>query len=49
MLTGAVAKQITSDLKEKLLLARWYELATDGSSDEDDEFLLLLVRRVHKD
>ena len=49
MLTGAVAKQITSDLKEELLLAHWYELATDGSSDEDDEFLLLLVRHVHKD
>ena len=49
MLTGAVAKQITSDLKEELLLAHWYELATDGNSDEDDEFLLLLVRHVHKD
>ena len=41
--------KITSDLKEELLLAHWYELATDGSSDEDDEFLLLLVRHVHKD
>ena len=33
MLTGKVAKQITSDLKEELLLTRWYDLATDGMSD----------------
>ena len=33
MLTGKVAKQITSDLKEELLLTRWYKLATDGPSD----------------
>ena len=32
-LTGAVAKQITSKLKEKLMLTRWCGLATDGSSD----------------
>ena len=37
ILTGAVAKQITSDLKEVLLLTRWYGLATDGSSDQDDQ------------
>ena len=49
MLTGAVAKQITSDMKEKLLLHHWYGLATDGSSDEDDKFLLVLVRHVDKD
>ena len=46
MLTGAVAKEINSDLKEELLLNRWYGLATDGSSDEDDQFLLVLVRHV---
>ena len=27
MLTRAVSEQITSDLKEKLLLTRWYRLA----------------------
>ena len=38
MLAGAVSKQITSDLKEELLLTPLYGLATDGSSDEDDNF-----------
>ena len=33
MLTGKVAKQFTSKLKEDLLLTRWNELATDGTSD----------------
>ena len=49
MLTGAVAKQITSDLKEGLLLTRWCGLATDGTSDENDKFLPLLGRYVDKD
>ena len=49
MITGEVAKQITSDLKEELLLTRWYGLATDGTSNEDDKFLSLLVRYVDKD
>ena len=48
MLTGAVAKQITDHLKEELLLTYWYELATDGTSDEDDKFWPLLVRYVDK-
>ena len=39
MLTRAVAKQITSDLKKELLLTRGYGLATDGSGDEDDKSL----------
>ena len=39
-LTGAVAKRITSDMKEKLLLHRWYGLATEGSSDEMINFCL---------
>ena len=43
MLIGAVAKQITSNLKEE------YGLATDGSSDEGDKFLQVLVRYVDKD
>ena len=38
MLTWTVAKQITSDLKKKLLLTRCYGLTTDGSSDEEDKF-----------
>ena len=48
MLTGAVAKQIAvaSDLKEELLLIRWYELTTNGTSDEDNKFLPVLVRYV---
>ena len=49
MLTGAVAKQITSDLKKELLLTRWYGLATDGTSDKDDKFLLILERYIDKD
>ena len=49
MLPGAVAKQITSDLKEELLLTRWCGLAADGSSDKDDKFLPVLVRQVDKD
>ena len=46
---GAVAKQITSDLKKELLLTRWYRLATDGTIDEDDKFLPILVRYTDKD
>ena len=50
MLTRAVAKQITSNLKEELLLTSWYRLATDGCSDKDGKFLPILVRRrVDKD
>ena len=48
VLTGAVAKKITSDLKEELLLTGWYGLATDGRSDEGDKFLPA-VRHVDKD
>ena len=49
MLTRAVAKQITSDLKKELLLTRRYGLTTDGTSDEDDKFLPILVRYIDKD
>ena len=38
MQTRAVAKQITINLKEELLLTCWYGLATYGSSDKDDNF-----------
>ena len=47
ILTGAVAKQIISDIKEELA-TRWYGIATDGSSDEDDKFLPVLVRHTGK-
>ena len=43
MLAGAVSKQITSDLKEELLLIPWYGLVADGSSDEDDKLLPISV------
>ena len=49
MLTGEIAKEITRDLKDELLLSRWYGLATDRSSDENDKFLPVLVRHVDKD
>ena len=49
ILAGASAKQITSNLKEELLLTYWYRSATDGSSDEDDKFLPVLVRHIDKD
>ena len=49
MLTGAVAKQITNDLKELLLLTHWYGLTIHGTSDEDDKFLPILIRYVDKD
>ena len=49
MLTGAVAKQITNDLKELLLLTHWYGLTIDGTSDENDKFLPILIRYVDKD
>ena len=48
MLTEAVPKQIISDLNEELLLTRWYGLAKDASSDEDDKFLPVLVRLADK-
>ena len=39
LLIGALAKKITSDLKEDFLLTPWYGIATDGSSNDDDKFL----------
>ena len=49
MLTRSVTKQITSNLKEELLLNSWYGLAIDGGSDKDDKFLSVLVKHVDKD
>ena len=48
-LTGAVAKQITNDLKDELMLTPWYRLATDRSSDENDKLLPVLIRHIGKD
>ena len=44
MLSGTIAKQITSNLKEELLFTCWYRLATNETSDEDDNFLPVSVR-----
>ena len=49
ILTKEVAIQITSDLKEELLLSCWYKIAADGSRDKNDKFLPVLVRHVDKD
>ena len=49
MLIGAIAKQITSDLKEELLFTHWYGSATDGTSDLDYRFLPVFVRCADKD
>ena len=43
MLTGAVAKNNIEELS-KYLQSSWYGLATDGSSDETDKYLSVLVR-----
>ena len=48
MLTGSVAKHLTDELKEELSLTQCYGLATDGSCDEDDKLLPVLVRHVGK-
>ena len=47
--TGAVARQITSDLNKELLLTPQKKLATDGNSDEDYKCFPILVRHVDKD
>ena len=39
MVTEAVAKPITSNLKEAVVDSLWYGLATDGSSGADDKLL----------
>ena len=47
MVTGAVAKQITCNLKGAIVDLLWYGLATDGSSDVDNKILPVL--HVDKD
>ena len=46
---GAVAKQITSDLKGAIVDSLWYGLATDGSSDVNDKLLPVLLTHVDED
>ena len=48
MVIGAVAKQITSDLKGAIVDSLWYGLATGGISDVDDKLLLVLLTHVDK-
>ena len=48
MVTGAAAKQITSDLKGAIVDLLWYGLATGGISDVDDKLLLVLLTHVDK-
>ena len=47
MLTGAISKQTTDDLEEELSMT-WYGIAADGSSDENDKYLPILIRHVGK-
>ena len=49
MLPGAIANQVTGDLKEELLLIRWYGLATHTTSNENGKCLPVKVRYVDKD
>ena len=47
MLSGTVAKEYISDLNSTLSysdLYKWFVFATDGSSDENDKFLHILIR-----
>ena len=49
MLTGAIAKEITSYLKKELLFTHWYGLATDETSDVDYRFLPVFVKYADED
>ena len=49
ILTGTVAKNLMKDIKEEIIAAHWFGLATDGSSDENDKFLPILIRHIGKD
>ena len=47
MLSGTVVKEYISDLNSTLSysdLYKWFVFATDGSSDENDKFLHILIR-----
>ena len=52
MLRGAVAKESVDNLKTLLNqsdLTKWFGTATDGSRDENDKFLPVLIRHFSKD
>ena len=52
MLSGAAAKESVDNLKTLLNqpdLTKWFGIATDGSSDENDKFLPVLIRHFSKD
>ena len=48
LLTGAVTKDNIEELS-KYLQSTWYGIATDGSSDETDKYLPVLVRHKGPD
>ena len=41
--------RMVKDLKEEITSAKWFGLATDGSSDEDDKYLPVLIRHIGKE
>ena len=47
MLTGVVSKQTTNDLKEGLSMT-WYGMTKNGRSNEDDNYLPILILHVGK-
>jgi len=52
ILSGAVAKESVGKLKAPLnepSLNKWFGIATDGSSDENDKFLSILIRHFAED
>ena len=52
ILSGAVAKESVGNLKALLnepSLNKWFGIATDGSSDENDKFLPILIRNFAED
>ena len=52
ILSGAVAKESVGKLKALLnepSLNKWFGIATDGSSDENDKFLPILIRHFAED
>jgi len=52
ILSGAVAKESVGKLKAPLnepSLNKWFGIATDGSNDENDKFLSILIRHFAED
>ena len=44
-----MAKNVMKDIKEEIVAAHWFRLATDGSNDKDDKFLPILIWHIGKD